>query len=243
MATNTIKYASVRPTEELLTVFELIKSVDGEQDLDRNSIFDRAMHYVLELDVHERIILKHVAKQKMKTMEIEEIPASLKVRVDPILFDKTVELFRQVFQIKRIKIPYLMRITLMAYLIHIQDEDTIIQEVKPLIEFGIDPFVFKQEYESSSDPRKKRLYELSRVYLEEVDVKLNINMREQINKQIKEISDYYNVTKYLPKKRENFAKTNIIFTAKVLAGLILLHSEMNGYDLSTVITNMEIKCK
>lgn len=239
MEDNKIRYASVRPTKELLAVFELIKRVEDEQDTNRNSIFERAMHYVLALGLNNEIILKNAAKKKIDIIDIDEVPTTMKVRVDPSLYDEVVELFRQVFHIKRVKTPYLMKITLMAYLSHIQDEDIIVHEIKPYIKLGIDSLVFKQEYEHSSDVRKMKLYELSRVYLEEVDIVLNTSIREQVNKQIREISDYYNVTKYFPEKGGNFAKTNIIFVAKVLAGLILLHSEINGYDLSKVINNME----
>lgn len=114
------RYASVRPTDELLTVFELVKRVDDAQDMDRQAIFDRAMRYVVGLT--DKSVLKSIARKKFKCMKMGEIPASLKVRVNEDLYEKIVAIFREVFKIDRVKTPYLMRVTLMAYLTHIDQE-------------------------------------------------------------------------------------------------------------------------
>jgi len=232
------RYASVRPTPELLAVFEIINRIEVAQDTDRQAVFERAMQYVANGSGE---VLKTAARQKVEDVDVGEIPTSLKVRVDTVLFEKIVKMFREAFQIERIKTPFLMRVTLMAYLQHIKSEstETIIEEIEPLVQFGIDPLVFKQEYERSEEPSKERLYKVSRKYLEEVDIELNKYIREQVNEQIQDISDYYNISKYLPKRGTTFAKTNIIFVSKVLAGLILLHCDMNCYDLEEVIRNLE----
>lgn len=234
------KYASVRPKRELIALFELINKIEGAQDTDRQSVFERAMQYVVKSGTS---VLRTAEKQRVEETDVGELqlPSSLKVRVDENLFKQTVEMFKEVFKIERVKIPYLMRVTLTAYLSHLQHEykNTIITEIEPLIEFGIDPFVFKQEYEHSANPNKEKLYELSRKYLENVDVKLNKHLRDQVNKQIQGYSDYFNVSKYFPKKRAAFATTNIIFISKVLAGLILFQCEINGSDLLEIINNLE----
>lgn len=232
------KYASVRPTKELIALFELINNVEVAQDNDRQAVFERAMKYVAESGIS---VLKIAEKSRVEETDIDEVPSSLKVRVDETLFKQLIEMFREAFQIERVKIPYLMRITLTAYLLHIQQKykNTIINEINPLIEFGIDPLVFKQEYEHSDEPNKVELYKVSREYLENVNLELNRHLREQVNKQIQGFSDYYNIGKYYPKRGATFAKTNIIFISKVFAGLVLFQCDMNGYDLSEVIKNFK----
>ncbi|WP_286945838.1 hypothetical protein [Acetobacterium sp. UBA5834] len=114
------RYASVRPNAELLIIFESIKRVECAQDRDRQAIFDRAMRYVVGLK--DKNILKSIMRKKTEVIKIEDIPASLKVRVNEELFEKTVKVFREVFKIERVKTRYLMEVTLMAYLSYIEKE-------------------------------------------------------------------------------------------------------------------------
>ena len=71
------------------------------QDTDRQSVFDRAMCYVVALD--DRTVLRTEARQRIEKIDIGEAPAFLKVRVDAVLFEEVIKIFREVFQIERIK--------------------------------------------------------------------------------------------------------------------------------------------
>lgn len=115
-----IRYASARPTKELLTAFELIKRIEVAQDINRQAIFDRAMRYVVGLGYKN--VLKSVAKKKIEIIETVDPPVSLKVRVDEDIFDETVKIFQEVFEIERVKTSYLMKVTLMAYLNYLEKD-------------------------------------------------------------------------------------------------------------------------
>ena len=233
-------WATLRPTDELIALYEAIKKEDPAQDLNRQATFDRAMRYVVQLE--DKSVLKAAATQQLENVEAGDLPSSLKIRVDEALFKEVSDIVREVFQLGRVKIPFLMRVTLMAYLQHVRSENKAecFSGVEAICRFGIDPFDWKQVYEVSTDPNKGRLYELSRAYLETVDLELNERLREMTNRQIQGISDYYNIYKHFPEKRGNFAKTNIVFISKVLAGLILGLSEMvDPLDVEDVMEYME----
>ena len=91
----------------------------------------------------------------------------------------------------------------------------------------------------SKEPEKETLYRLARTYLEKIDPELEGKIREQVNEQIQRISDFYNSAKYFPPKRKSFGKTNIIFVAKVYAGILLFLAETERVDLGEMIAWLE----
>ena len=121
------RYASMRPTWEHISLFEVISHIEGAQDKDRAAVTERAMRYIDGLENY-RSILTSAARLKMKQVEIIEIPASLKVRVDSQLFNAIIDKFRKTFNIERVKVPFLMRVILMAYWQHINSGTKSIQE-------------------------------------------------------------------------------------------------------------------
>lgn len=258
------RYASIRPTWEHISLFEFIGINESAQDKDRPAITERAMRYIESLDNYKSV-LKSAARQKIEKIEDLEIPASLKVKVDSQLFNAIIDKFRETFNIERVKTPFLMRITLMAYWQYINSDTEFIQEikepndnislassvrnegnreslnqVKQMIDFGIDFLVFKKEYDSCSDNNKEQLYLTSKKYLENYDPQLNTKIREQVNLQIKGYSDFFNIDKYYPKPRSNFGQCNIIFVTKVFAGLLITLSEIEEIDLEKIIESLEL---
>lgn len=221
------KFVGVRPSYELVALFSLISKEDTAQDMDRHSIFERAMRYVAQLE--DKSILKKAAKEPVDEIDIGQMPTSLKVKYDEVLFDEVLSIFREVFQIEKVKVAFLMKVTLMTYLLHVREgsPNRLIDLIKFPTNYKWDAFDWKQVYETSTHPDKVHLYEVSRMYLENVDQELNERLRETTNEQIQRISDYYNIHKHYPEKRGNFGKTNIVFISKVLAGLILGLSEMS----------------
>lgn len=233
-----VKYASVRPTKEIIALYSMVRDIEVSQDNDRQAIFSRALEYVDK--VCETEMLKEAARMKINPSKEEYIPATMKVRVEPDIFERVTEKFRTAFEISRVKLSFLMKVVLKAYLMHLEEgkPDFIAQDVNAVLDIGIDCFVFKQEYEMSEYPDKEKLCRAARGYLEK-DKVLCDKLREQINGQIRRISDYYNVEKYCPKRRGNFAKTNIVFVSKVFSGLLLVLGEVNEWEKEELFEALE----
>jgi hypothetical protein len=258
------RYASIRPTWEHISLFEVISINEAAQDKDRPAVTERAMRYIESLDNYKNV-LKSAARQKIGKIEGLEIPASLKVKVDSQLFDAIIDKFRETFNIERVKTPFLMRVTLMAYWQYINSDTEFIQEIiepednislassvrnednseainhiKQMIEFGIDFLVFKKEFDFCTDDNKEQLYLTSKKYLEDFDPHLNKKIRDQINLKISHYSDYFNIEKYYPKPRANFGQCNIVVATKVFAGLLITLSEIDGFGLGEIIESLEL---
>ncbi len=257
------RYASIRPTWEHISLFEVISINEAAQDKDRPAVTERAMRYIESLDNYKNV-LKSAARQKIGKIEGLEIPASLKVKVDSQLFDAIIGKFRETFNIERVKTPFLMRVTLMAYWQYINSDTEFVQEiiesednisqassvrnedsretlinVNKIIALGIDFLVFKKEYDSCTDNNKELLYLTCKKYLENFDPQLNKKIRKQVNLQIRGYLDFFNIDKYYPKPRSNFGQCNIIFVTKVFAGLLIILSEIEGLDLDKIIGSIE----
>lgn len=233
------KYISVRPTDQLLSLFSVISKIDGAQDINRKAIFERSLRYVAKLEDFER--LKVAASQKPPKIDVGEVPTSLKVRIsdDEDLLEEVIIIFRKTFELQRVKMSFLMKVCLMAYFNHLQ-ETSQLNEVKQVGQAGIDgPLVFKQAYETYNGNDKEMLFQVCRNYLEETDTELNSIIRNQVNAQVDNIANYYNISKYCLPQSRNFAKPNIIFVTKVLAGLLITIAEIDGHSLTTTIVNLE----
>lgn len=258
------RYASIRPTWEHISLFEVISANEAAQDKDRPAVTERAMRYIESLDNYKNV-LKSAARQKIDKIEGLEIPASLKVKVDSQLFDVIIDKFKDTFNIERVKTPFLMRVILMAYWQYINSDITFIQEIiepednislassvqkednrgainhaQTMIEHGIDFLVFKKEFDVCSDNNKEKLYLTCKKYLEDFNPQLNTKIREQINFKIKSYSDFFNIDKYYPKPRANFGKCNIVVVTKVFAGLLITLSEIDGLRLGEIIESLEL---
>lgn len=257
------RYASIRPTWEHISLFEVISINEVAQDKDRPAVTERAMRYIESLDNYKNV-LKSAARQKIGKIEGLEIPASLKVKVDSQLFDAVIDKFKETFNIERVKTPFLMRVTLMAYWQYINSDTEFVQEiieseynisqassvrnedsselfnqVKRMIDFGVDFFVFKKEFDSCTDEHKEKLYLTSKKYLEDFDPQLNTKIRVQINIKVKSYSDFFNVQKYYPRPRVNFGQCNIVVVTKVFAGLLITLSEIEGLGMGEIIESLE----
>lgn len=119
-----------------------------------------------------------------------------------------------------------------------KDDSNVLNLVNKIIDIGIDSFVFKKEFDLSDYEKKQQLYQISRTYLEKNNQELNMNLRNQINSSIKKYSDYFNIEKYMPKRRKTLGTANIVYISKVLAGVLLTISEIEGYDLDKIMENI-----
>lgn len=115
------------------------------------------------------------------------------------------------------------------------------EAAKRFVQAGIDLLVFKMEYEQfRRDNRQEaeRLYEACRRLLRQ-DGELYKKLSEDTAEWIRGVSDYYNAEKYQPRRGKTFATGNIIFFGKVLAGVMLVLTEIEERDIGEVMEQLE----
>lgn len=232
------KILSIRPTVQIIMLFREIKVLDLHQKSDRSSIVNRA----LEMAISKKTDWKLVLTQNINSNIMENTPPDfMKLRVEEKKYNVVLEQIKKSFSLKRVTNPYMIKLLLSFYLSELRKEDKkdVINLVEGMVNIGVDCLVFKKEYDFSDYEDKEELYQLSRKYLEECAPILNNNIREQINATIKKYSDYFNIERYLPKPRSDFGTCNIVFVAKVLAGLFLTISEINNYDPKQIVNCLE----
>lgn len=117
------QYISIRPTWDILAAFQEIARLEGAQNADRQAVYRRALSYVEaardeEVMLASRVGLRHIA--------VEKFPAStLKIRVeDADLQEEVRKKFARVFSLQKVQFAYLVKVTLICYLRHIQKEST-----------------------------------------------------------------------------------------------------------------------
>lgn len=109
-----------RPPSILFQLFEAIQCAEGDTvpDTSRPGIWERASRYVVGLGDTASDVLPQAAKEKPELGEVPvTVPGFLKIRVDPTLQARLIEIFSQSFGgLKRVKSFYLAKIVLTTYL-------------------------------------------------------------------------------------------------------------------------------
>lgn len=234
---------SLRPTPQIIGLFERIKEYDIHPQLDRSSIVNRALYSASSREVDWNL----VASSKITDIEKKaepSLPDHIRFNVEKKLYEKISLEIKSLFSLKRISAPYFIRLLLTFYLSEIskttnEDNNEAINHITQMIDFGIDFLVFKKEFDSCTCDKKEKLYLTSKKYLEEFDPHLNKKIRDQINLKIKSYSDFFNIEKYYPKPRANFGQCNIVVATKVFAGLLITLSEIDGLGLGEIIESLE----
>ena len=113
-----IAYASAKPTEEILSLFQMAKELDAD-GLGNPEILERGGHYLVENE--SKINFKGLSRKKYSEIYEGVLPASFKVRInDSELYSKMVRVIQNAYNIKRVMTPFLMRITLSAYIDYLE---------------------------------------------------------------------------------------------------------------------------
>lgn len=227
------KFVAVRPTKELLSVFQQA-GPDGISN--RTDLFQQALRYVAGKNDSE--ILVRASKKKIEVTYVGELPSSFKLRIDDEqVYSQVVELFKQAFGLERVQGRLLVTLTMLAW---INREKRTVLETAGKIAVRCDPLVFRMEFQTSQAAEKEELYQLAHLYLSEVDVDLCQKLRRQVEGWIRQISDYYNGDRYLPPRR--LGRTTLPYLSKVFAGVILCLAEMEGLDLKEVLEELRKAC-
>lgn len=117
-----VLYASLKPTEAILGLFEEAKRLDAD-GLGNAEIFERAEHYLAENG--EWIDLKAYSR-KPAAVYSGVVPSSFKVRInDPDLDARINEILKKAFDIKRLMTPFKLRIILQAYIDHLKGTEAL----------------------------------------------------------------------------------------------------------------------
>lgn len=230
------KVISLRPTNQIMTLFSEIKEIDTHLELDRSAIVKRA----LQLAFNNTIDWQIVAKVKIGEGKITP-PDHIRFTIEGEQYQIITEQIRDAFSLQRVTAPYLIRLVLTNYLLSLKTEDKekIITTVEERVELGIDCLVFKNSYDISDYNEKERILLLARKYLENYNIELNRTLRKQMDSRIKEYSDYFDREKYFPKPRSNFGTCDIRFISKSFAGLLLTLVETGVYEMEEIIQGLE----
>lgn len=229
------KIISIRPTSQIIMLFEEIKVVDGNQESDRSAIFKRAL---------ETVVGNNVDWREVKAINVKEItpeytiPEFVKLKVDEDKYCSALTEVKEAFSLERVKAPYLVKLVLYYYLTLLIKND-IASTVSEIANIGVDCLVFKNVFDISDYEYKESLLILSRKYLTDYDIELNGRLREQMDGKIRAYSDYFNREKYFPKPRSNFGTCDIRFISKSFAGLLLTLVETGSYSIEDIVQWLE----
>lgn len=144
---NNIKYAAIRPTKEIVELFEKVKQLEKnqEQNVDRQSIFERALNAFEVSDCD----IKDVREYKVQINEEErlhkELPSSFKLRIDnEIIYNSVKTKIKNEYNLKVVQIPFLLKIVLKYYIKEVLSNKEInYQKRKQVYEVLLLPIVVK----------------------------------------------------------------------------------------------------
>lgn len=134
-------YASVKPTEEILFLFQMAKELDAD-GLGNPEILERGGHYIVENE--SRIDFKGLSRKKYPIIYEGVLPASFKVRInDSELYSKMVHVIQRAYNIKRVMTPFLMRLTLSVYIGYLENSTNVIKKEIEVFADDIDALKLK----------------------------------------------------------------------------------------------------
>ena len=114
-----ILYASVKPTVAILSLFERAKELDAD-GLGNPEILERGGHYLV--NNRTKIDFKRITRKKNPENYTGTLPASFKVRINNSeLYAEMINVIREAYNIKRVMTPFLIRVTLSAYIEHLEN--------------------------------------------------------------------------------------------------------------------------
>lgn len=229
------KILSLRPTKQIICLFNVIREKDIHPEVERSAIVKRSFDMACNKDIQ----WENIARFKVKEEDVT-VPEHIRFTVDDDQYIKVVESIKDCLDLERLTTPYLIKLVLSNYLNSLNQNDTkVLDVVEQMINIGVDGLVFKNAFECSQFSEKEKLLSLSRNYLENINTGMNKMLRNQMNVKIKQYSDYFNLDKYIPKKRSNFGSCDIRFVSKVLAGLLITVVDTGEYDMSEIINGLE----
>ncbi len=112
------KKLSIRPTKQILDLFNTIKELEPIQENSRSDILNRALSYISTLSSVNNWEIISKTPFTLKSYE-KKLPATLNFVVDGDNYDYCVDSIKTYFTLSVVKHPYLIRLALSIYLIHL----------------------------------------------------------------------------------------------------------------------------
>lgn len=113
-----IVYASAKPTEQLLGLFQKAQALEPS-GLSYSEVFERAEHYFIEN--HSLFDTNLLDLRKSSIKYNGNLPSSFKVRINNIDLDQRVnEILERKYSITRVMTPFKMKIVLFSYILNLE---------------------------------------------------------------------------------------------------------------------------
>ncbi|MCI7759599.1 MAG: hypothetical protein MSH49_06200 [[Eubacterium] saphenum] len=162
-----LRTIALRGSQSIVRVFQHLKEISGKPELEtRSSLTQSALKYVAGLEQNEaEKILKRASNYRIECEKDDlQIPTSIKfsIEVDEDDYDRVITYFKEIFNIKVVQIPFLLRIICSAYCMFLEEQNK--QENKdflsedPKLTFSLSDFRELNEEE--------KLVEIYRILLE-----------------------------------------------------------------------------
>ena len=123
---NNKKYAAIRPTLEILQLFQKIKNIenDKEQNIDRQSIYERALDYFNQSNCDIKLSRKYEVQFNQKDL-IQELPSSFKLKVEDEILNQVKLKIKNEYNLQVVQFPFLLKIILKSYIQYISENKNI----------------------------------------------------------------------------------------------------------------------
>lgn len=116
-------FISARPNEKLFSLYDGVSKLDCTQDMDKNSVTERALKYIDNLSEDDCKKTLRMASRQPITITVIELPTSFKVKERKELVDSVTTKFKRCFDISKVRWVFFLKVILNAYYIHLIDEN------------------------------------------------------------------------------------------------------------------------
>jgi len=243
-----MKNISLRPKQQLMNMFDAVQNMENLPSTNRNSIIDRALDMALKSNY---VNWNAVSEVSIENKFESKVPNHIVLKVDETKFATVNEQIKTAFKVEKITIPYTLKLLLTLYFIHLKqqtdnaNQSEHMSELLAPAEGSINTLLLKSEYEQSIYSSKRRLLDVSKVYLRN-NLEIHANLATQCQADMQAYHNFVDLSKYLSGKATKTAP-NSTYLAKVIAGLLILRVE-SVYEtneskmiLDQVLQQMEIK--
>lgn len=233
-----MKDISLRPKKQLMKLFEAVQNLDNLPSTNRNSIIDRALDVAL---TNGNVNWQSVSEVSIENDFNDKIPNHIVLKVNEEKFLQVKAQIKETFNEGRITIPYTLTLLLTLYFIYLKqhcdtiNQDSDLSEILK-IDFKINTWVLKNEYEQSLYAKKKHLLEMCKVLLRNNPI-ITEQLVTQSSRDLNECIGFINLDKYFSDKM-NESNPTTTHIAKVLAGLFIVRVESKNI-LDLIIKQLE----
>lgn len=215
-----MKDISLRPTKLILSLFEQIQKSDRLPNNDRNSIVKRAIKAALDN--------QNIDWQFVSTLTVDEdrfegnVPKHVVLKVEEEPFNRINGQIKETFGMKKITIPYTLKLLLVHYLSSLTQVD--LDKAHTQLSLEVHLPMLKSEYAHSLYRNKKRLMDVCRVYLK-TQPQLQQDLTQRITQHNLQLNTVHNLSAFFPDGRTATGIPTRTYLAQILAGWFIQQAE------------------